>query len=407
MSRYRTLHRVAAVIAPEGLLLLGIAWLDRAFPLADALTAASAYLIVAAFGAAALLASRFRRTRVVLALLALALAYPVLSAPGAAAADGGALRVQVVAVLLPLNLAALALLGDRGAFTPAGLARLFAIVAQAALVLALERTAPAETAAFLARELVPAAYVGWTALSQPAGLASGVALAVLIVAVAFRPDAVRRGLLWATAAAVLAAETAAGGGAPIVYFVGAAILLTVAVVESSYALAYRDGLTGLPTRRAFNEELLRLGARYAIAMVDVDRFKGINDRYGHDVGDQVLRMIATRLARVSGGGKAFRYGGEEFAVVFPGRRLDDVVAHLERVRATVEDAGFTVRAPDRPRRKPKKPKPARGKRTVLKITVSIGAAERTDRLTEPDEVVRAADQALYRAKDGGRNRVVA
>ena len=83
-------------------------------------------------------------------------------------------------------------------------------------------------------------------------------------------------------------------------------------------MAYDDELTGLPARRALNEALTRLRGVYTVAMVDIDHFKRFNDEHGHDVGDQLLRMVGARVGEVRGGGRAFRYGGEEFAVLFPG-----------------------------------------------------------------------------------------
>ncbi|HEX6939720.1 MAG TPA: GGDEF domain-containing protein [Longimicrobiales bacterium] len=397
------LGKAFALVAPEGLLLVVVAGLDRA----GVLPGIPIYAVGAVYAASALLAWRLRRTRVVLAVLALTLAYPVLEGLGAGV-DGGAdpLPRHAVAFLLPLDMAVLALLADRGAFSVAGVVRLAAILAQAAFVLALGADGAASAGGWLDRAIVPGYAPGWLPLPQPVLLSSGAALAVLTGAVLIRPDPVCRGFLWATAALLLASLERAAGGAASVYLLAAGLCLGVSVVETSYALAYRDGLTGLPSRRAFNEELLRLGSRYVIAMVDVDRFKGINDRHGHDVGDQVLRLVATKLARVRGGGRAYRYGGEEFAVIFAGKRIKDVVPHLERIRESIESAEFTVRGPDRPRKKPKNPKPPRGERQTLRITVSIGAAERGPRLTEPEAVLKEADRALYRAKNAGRNQVV-
>src|SRR5258708_6206366 len=112
------------------------------------------------------------------------------------------------------------------------------------------------------------------------------------------------------------------------YFGTAALGLASSIVENSYSLAYQDELTGLASRRAFNDALLRLKAPYTIAAVDIDHFKRINDTFGHDTGDQVLRLVASRLARVSGGGEPFRVGGEEFTILFPGRAAKDVTDHL-------------------------------------------------------------------------------
>ncbi|UCF55947.1 MAG: GGDEF domain-containing protein, partial [Deltaproteobacteria bacterium] len=170
-------------------------------------------------------------------------------------------------------------------------------------------------------------------------------------------------------------------------------------------MAFKDELTGLPARRALNEELLKLGSSYTAAMLDIDFFKKFNDRYGHDVGDQVLRMIAAKIAKVTGGGKAFRYGGEEFTIIFPGKFADEVIPHLERLRKAVGASSFVIRGPMRPRKKPEDPKKIKGSRQKVSITVSIGAAERNESHTSPQQVVDAADKALYRAKKAGRNRV--
>jgi len=398
-----TLGKIIALFAPEGLLLVLTAWLDRA----EMLPELPRYAAAVAYTAAGLLALRLRRTRVAHAVLALALAFPVLAGPAAGGFLVSDATRNAALFLLPLDLAALAFLADRSPFGPAGLMRLGVILGQAALVAAVALRDPAAATAILDREILPTDASDVLPLPQPVLASLLLAVAVQTGAVLFRPDPMRRGFLWATAALTFAALEPVDTGDAATYLVTAGVILGVAVIETSYTLAYRDGLTGLPSRRAFNEELLGLGSRYVIAMVDVDRFKGINDKHGHDVGDQVLRLVASRLARVRGGGRAYRYGGEEFALIFIGKRLDEVVPHLEGIRKAIEEARFTVRGPDRPKRRPKQPKPSRGERPTLKITVSIGAAERTERLAEPEQVIKEADRALYRAKNGGRNRVVA
>src|SRR5581483_6090610 len=107
-------------------------------------------------------------------------------------------------------------------------------------------------------------------------------------------------------------------------------------------MAYHDELTGLLARRAFNDALLALEAPYAIAVVDIDHFKKFNDTYGHETGDHVLRLVAARLARVSGGGKAYRCGGEEFSIIFPDLSVIEAVSHLERLREDIECSPFKV-----------------------------------------------------------------
>lgn len=180
--------------------------------------------------------------------------------------------------------------------------------------------------------------------------------------------------------------------------------------EELERLSTTDGLTGLYNRRYMMdvmeqevERSKRIGRGFTVVMLDVDHFKKFNDRYGHDIGDQVLRMVAGRMSRVGGGGKPFRYGGEEFAVVFPGKTTEEAFSSLDALRQDIKESGFTVRARTRPKTKAAKPKNSNGKR--VSVTISIGVSERSEKNPTPEAVTKAADQALYRAKKGGRNRV--
>src|SRR5256884_2612740 len=138
-------------------------------------------------------------------------------------------------------------------------------------------------------------------------------------------------------------------------------------------------------------------------MIDVDHFKPINDRHGHDVGDQVLRMIAAKLAQVPGGGKAYRYGGEEFAVIFTGQSAEQCLSDLYQLRKTVEDTRFILRARFRSKKKKEKVLTDRGPGERVPVTISIAVAENSDRHAKSDLEIKAAAQSLYRAKEAGRN----
>jgi diguanylate cyclase (GGDEF)-like protein len=155
---------------------------------------------------------------------------------------------------------------------------------------------------------------------------------------------------------------------------------------------------------AFEEALSTLSGRYAIAMVDIDYFKKVNDDYGHDVGDQVLRFIATRVAGTDGA-RAFRFGGEEFALIFPNTSRGEALSALEEKRREIANDPFALRGDDRPKKRPKRVEPRSVGPQRLTIKVSAGVAEQGGRLLKPEEVLRAADEALYRAKRAGRNRV--
>lgn len=165
-------------------------------------------------------------------------------------------------------------------------------------------------------------------------------------------------------------------------------------------LAMHDGLTGLLNRRAiqeFAEAELKRAARasspVSVLLIDLDHFKSINDRYGHLIGDQALRMFAeVLLESIRSYDQAGRWGGEEFLCVLPDTTLKDAKVVAERIRAGVADSSLPLR-----------------ESSDLSLTVSIGVASASgeDGPIVLDKLVQAADAALYRAKNEGRNRVSA
>jgi len=352
-----------------------------------------AYPLIA-FLAGALLAWRFRRWRVLAATLMLAAAERTLANTLASPTASASVVTAVASAALPLNLTMLALLPGRGR-------QVFGW--SVGLV-----TAEALGAALLTQpEAAPMANL----LTQPLGgrlpvvgmLAFSCAVALAAVRLLMRPQALECGTFWALIGALLAFSVASPTSASIA-LAGAGVVLLVSLVETSHAIAYGDELTGLPSRRALTETLAGLEGLYTIAMVDIDHFKTFNDTYGHDAGDQLLRMIGARLAQVGGGGRPFRYGGEEFAVIFSDTALDEALPHLEALRHSIESTGFGLRGSDRSRRAHDAPRAARPSRRVS-VSVSIGAAEAGRRAAPAHQVLDSADAALYRAKRGGRNRV--
>ena len=362
----------------------------------------------AVFGAGVLIGWRFHRSRLLFALLVLALAdRTLLHFASAHSLARDRVVFQAIAVLLPLNFAALALTAERGFLTPPGLVRLTLILGQVVLVSILDRATPGVTAAVLHSRLLPGWMFTWTPIADAALLAFFVAAGLLAARQLLSPTQTGRSFSWALLPAFIGLSVVRPGspGFSTFYLATSALILIVAVVEASYHMAYQDSLTGLPARRALNEALLRLGGHYSVAMIDVDHFKRINDRHGHDVGDQVLRMVAAKLAQVPGGGKAYRYGGEEFAVIFAGRSAEQCLPDVEELRKTVEETRFILRSRFRSKKKKEKVVTDRGPGQRVPVTISIGVAEKTDRYLKSDQVIKAADRALYRAKEGGRNQV--
>lgn len=189
----------------------------------------------------------------------------------------------------------------------------------------------------------------------------------------------------------------------------AALCLLWGLLRSSHAMAYRDELTGLPGRRALNERLNMLGGRFTIAMLDIDHFKRFNDTYGHDVGDEVLKLVASRIRSVGGGGTAYRYGGEEFCIVFPRKTVEDTVEPLEHVRETIDTYVMSLRdrnlRPIRSREGTRKRGATRLGSDQFSVTISVGIAAKNADHPDTETVLAAADKKLYQAKKAGRNRV--
>jgi diguanylate cyclase (GGDEF)-like protein len=227
-----------------------------------------------------------------------------------------------------------------------------------------------------------------------------------LLALVLRRDVFEVALLWCLASGATVVHGGVGTTGAALMLAAAQLTLIMALVEDGYRLAFVDQLTGLPGRRALDELLPTLNGEYALAMVDVDHFKRFNDRHGHEAGDQALRMVAQYLRGVGGGGRAFRYGGEEFVVVFGGAATADAREHLETMRKALAGRTFGIRAVNRPRRKPEGAASGKGPSERARVRVSIGLAGPTARRSTPPEVLRAADRALYRAKRAGRNRLV-
>ena len=165
-------------------------------------------------------------------------------------------------------------------------------------------------------------------------------------------------------------------------------------IEIIHEMAIRDELTGLYNRRHVMELLdyeknrsLRSGSFFCLAMLDIDHFKSVNDRYGHLAGDEVLRAVATMIDNTLRNTEfCGRYGGEEFLIVLTQTDIKGALTFAERVRINIENALFPELGPN------------------FKVTVSIGLSQYQIG-EDVDKIIFRADKALYRAKNSGRNRV--
>ncbi len=182
-------------------------------------------------------------------------------------------------------------------------------------------------------------------------------------------------------------------------------------------LSEKDALTGIANRRLLEAKLQegwrqcqRAKAPLSVLMIDVDYFKPFNVTYGHQAGDEVLRSLAQAMQQSLFRPNDFlaRYGGEEFCVIFPGKDVECSKPYLETVRNDIESYKMQIRDKEH-REKTKQKSKQRGRRKkeragkTVSVTISIGAAEPGEKHVKVDEVLKAADTALYKAKQNGRN----
>lgn len=373
---------------------------------------------------------RYDNTGMMLTLLTLAVSYFAFSKFRLANLSEDLIGPSVLATvtfLLPLNLAVFTMLTRRRIFTSAGVLCLFLVFLQIFAVILFCSPVIASCSQMLSKidSVSPDAankltkfltglrsflhdhsFFGYDHVSTASILAYSSALLFMLIRFLLKRDVIMAGFLGALVSTFLGIS--AGGPEPsyIIYFSAAGIILVVTSIEASFSMAYVDELTGLPGRRSLDQALINLGRRYAIAMVDVDHFKKFNDSYGHDAGDQVLKMVASKLRGMSRGAKTFRYGGEEFTVIFPGKSVEEAIPHLQEYRKNIESSPFVVRSKIRKKSTSKN----RGKTKLsglkrVKVTVSIGVAELDRHNTSPEKVLKAADKRLYKAKKAGRNQV--
>lgn len=382
----------------------------------------------AVFFISILMGWRFNNAGLILAATTLVLSYFVFNRfdlPAQPQKAGGLSIQEATAVLLPLNLAVFSIMTKRRLLTSTGFIcailillqisflALFCPWSESRLVAALNQLFPS-----LAEKLVgfsihlSSAFNKYDfglleTISTPAILVFCGALAFCLIRFLFTQETMLVGFAATLVATFLGITANQPDPSNMVYFSAAGLILIISTVETSFSMAYVDDLTGLQGRRSLNETLINLGHRYAIAMIDVDHFKKFNDTYGHETGDQVLKMIASELEKISGGARTFRYGGEEFAAIFSGKSAEEALPHLEKYRQTIASTPFVVRGKPRSKGQSKNRGQVKtsGQKQV-KVTVSIGVAEPDKYATRPEKVLKAADKNLYKAKNAGRNRVM-
>ena len=304
---------------------------------------------------------------------------------------------DILSFLLPINILLFSLFKERGIFTNWGKLKFSLIMAQFVFVWWLLIPQNADFGFFIYFRLIQSGMIDTFPIPQLSSLMFFLVFLALSTKLYLNltlMDSSLIGVVLMTFIGLLLKDNLLGLN---LFYAMAGFILVIAVIESSYFMAYKDELTGILGRRALKESMMKLSGKYAIAMIDIDLFKKFNDTYGHDTGDKVLQMVASSLVQVDGGGKAYRFGGEEFTILFPNKTRDEVIPFLDELRKDIAMQKHSF----------KKKRKSDGKDIVISkqlgVTISIGVAEKNENYKTSEEVLKAADKALYKAKKNGRN----
>ena len=340
------------------------------------------------------LSIHFHRSQIFFYVMLLIMVNVVLQADWAESVLSHAL----LASFSPLLLLILTILPDRGIVSVRAMPAYLIVLLVVGFSVYAITTAPSWVSLVFLSDWLPPQYFDWTRLSQTALIISVFTLFYMLMLSILRPSPHLAAGFGIMLLLIIQMHFGNQYRSLIVFNSFSLLMCLYAVMQESWRMAYLDELTGLPGRRALREKFQRIGGLYTVAMLDVDHFKKFNDSYGHDAGDAVLRMIAGKLNKVSGGGIPYRYGGEEFTIVFPGRKRDDAWHHLDKLREAIQKSRFVIQRAER-----RGSRAAAGNSKPVTVTASVGMADSRGEVSSPWDVLKLADKALYRAKGKGRN----
>ncbi|HEX9155033.1 MAG TPA: GGDEF domain-containing protein [Nitrospira sp.] len=348
----------------------------------------------------------FSHTRMILSLLALTLTDLALCFFPMAGNDPNPLSQTIFsasAILLPLNLLAFSLLKDDSILTIRGLFRLLAVLVQPFLVLWLCYPEQQEIAATFRQAYLTWVPMNWTPIPQAALLVYLVAGLMQLIRFVVHRDPFDGGSVWALATVFFAFHGQQFGWQATNFFSTAGLILFVALIQSSYQRTYRDDLTGIAGRLAYEEATAQLGKQFAVAVLSIDQLKPYANTLGRSVAKQILKLVAPKVQAACHDGRVFRISGEELTLLFPNHSAVETLAILEQIRKTVEGASLYLRGQERVWEDSRRTKQPGRKDRELPLSVSIGVAEKAAESATLSLVIKSAYRALYDAKLAGGN----
>ena len=311
---------------------------------------------------------------------------------------------STLALLLPLNLMALSIIKEEAMSSWRGALRLPLVLIQPLLVLWVAQPGQAWIAHSLQQPIVPVLNSNWTALPQLALLAFMGAVCLIGIRFGLKRNPIDSGIFWALIASFVAVQGFHHGWMPTNFFSAAGLILFVTLLQASHQEIYRDELTGVPGKLAYDETVAGLGSRYVLAVIAIDQLKQYGNQHGKSVSEQMLRLIAPKILASAGAGKVHRLAGEEFTVLFPKKSATETLIDLGAIRKAVEETQLYLRGREWVWEGEGTAK-TNSRHVALPATVSIGVAESGGARSSLALVTKAAYRALYEAKGEGGNRI--
>lgn len=348
----------------------------------------------------------FSSRRMILSLLLLAMTDRALVVfpPGNSdpTAVGQAL-FAVTACLLPMNFLAFSILNEEAISTLRGIIRSVLVLLQPFLLLWLCLPEQQELAASFTRIYLPMIDTSWTAVPQAALIVFAVALVLQSMRFALHHDPLDGGSIWALVAVFMAYHGIGYGWQATNFFATAGFILYISLLQSIYRQTYRDELTGIPGPVAYEAAVAQLGRTFSIAVIGIDQLKQYANTYGKPVGEQILKLMAPKIAASCEDGQVFRTSGEELTVVFHGLSTTETLIALEALRKMVDATHLLLRGQDCVWEDQRGTRKAGSRDRDLPITLSIGVAEKVTDAATLSLVIKSAYRALYEAKGAGGN----
>ncbi len=395
-----------AIVFPGGLIfLIAIGFLrPQGLPMLLQQPIAALPYIVLTFGL--IFGWYFASSRMILSLLVLALADRALVLFPSTDAGQTAVSQTVIAItafLVPLNLLAFSIFKEDSLSTLRGVMRVVLVLAQPFLLLWLCLPDQHDLASSFTREYIPSLYMEWTPIPQPALFVFAIAFLLHIIRFVLHRDPLEGGTIWALGAIFVAYHTTRYGWKPTNFFMAAGLILFVTLLQSFYQRTYRDELTGIPGRLAYDEAITQLGKRFSVAVISIDQLTQYANIHGKSVSEQILKLVAPRVQTACADGQVFRTTGEDLTVLFPGKSTTETLGTLETVRKTIGAISVLLRGRDRVWEKEREAQKTGSRDQALPVTLSIGVAERVDDSATLTLVIKSAYRGLYEAKGVGGN----